>query len=297
MGHDHDHSSKDDLKLAIMLSSSILVLEVIGGILTNSLALLSDAAHVFSDVFALSLSWFAIKLSERPASTSRTFGFHRSEVLAALANGVLLIVISLFIFKEAYERITMPAEIKGTEMLIVAVIGLLVNLFVVFKLRGHASHDINVKSAFYHAMGDMIASVGVVIGATIIIFTGETRVDPLISAFIGIIILLGSLRIIFESQHILMEGTPRGLDIEEVKKAIKDLAGVYDIHDLHIWTICTHMTAASAHILLDDMTLAHVEEISEDVKTKLAEYGVNHATIQCECYGPDGTCEVDDDQH
>jgi cobalt-zinc-cadmium efflux system protein len=306
----HGEESKHDLKTAIAFTGFIFIAEVLGGLFTNSLALLSDAAHVFSDVFALSLSYLALKLAERPPSLSRTFGYHRAEVFAALANGVLLFMISLGIFYKAYQRISSPPEIKGMEMLVVAVVGLLVNLFVVFKLHGHAEHDLNVKSAFFHALGDAIASVGVITGALVIIFTGYTKADAFISIFIALIIVIGSLRLMRESQHILLEGTPRHIDLVEVRGDLNEVKGVRHVHDLHVWSVCSHINAATAHILVDDISLSETDEISSRVKDRLARFGINHATLQfecetvCECEngicpveGHGGGREVDHDGH
>ncbi len=284
-------NTEKQLKIVITFTSFILVVEVIGGIISNSLALLSDAAHVFSDVVALSLSFLALRLATRPPSTSRTFGYHRAEVLAALTNGIILLVVSFFIFKEAFERFSTPPEIKTTEMLVVAVFGFLVNLWVALRLRGHA-HDLNIKSAFLHVVGDALASLGVIIGALFIIFTGNTAADPIISVLIGSIIIVGSLRVIRESVHILYEGTPRNVDFEMVTSVILGVDGVKSVHDLHIWSICSHINAASAHILVDDVKMSHVGEISKSIGDKMESLNVNHTTFQFECVKEGEPCDI-----
>jgi cobalt-zinc-cadmium efflux system protein len=276
--------TEKQLKIVIIFTSFILVVEVIGGIISNSLALLSDAAHVFSDVIALSLSFLALRIATRPPSTSRTFGYHRAEVFAALANGIILLVVSFFIFKEAFERFQSPPEIKTTEMLIVAVFGFLVNLWVALRLRGHA-HDLNIKSAFLHVVGDALASLGVIVGALFIIFTGNTAADPVISVVIGSIIIVGSLRVLRESIHILFEGTPRNVDFEGVD-------GVNSVHDLHIWSICSHINAASAHILVDNVKMSQVGEISKTIEDKMEALNVNHTTFQFECVKEGEPCDI-----
>jgi cobalt-zinc-cadmium efflux system protein len=283
--------TEKQLKIVIAFTSFILIVEVIGGIISNSLALLSDAAHVFSDVIALTLSFLALRLATRPPSNSRTFGYHRAEVFAALTNGIILLLVSFFIFREAYERFSTPPEIKTTEMLIVAVFGFLVNLWVALRLRGH-THDLNIKSAFFHVVGDALASLGVIVGALFIIFTGNTIADPIISVLIGSIIIVGSLRVIRESVHILFEGTPRNVDFEEVSSAILGVEGVKSVHDLHIWSICSHINAASAHINVGDVKMSEVGEISKTIDSKMEALKINHTTFQFEC-GEDGEpCDI-----
>lgn len=284
--------TEKQLKIVIAFTSFILIVEVIGGIISNSLALLSDAAHVFSDVTALTLSFLALRLATRPPSTSRTFGYHRAEVFAALINGIILLFVSFFIFKEAYGRFQTPPDIKTTEMLLVAVFGFLVNLWVALRLRSHAHDDLNIKSAFLHVVGDALASLGVIVGAIVIIFTGNTIADPVISVLIGSIIIVGSLRVTREAVHILFEGTPRDIDFEEVSSVILGVEGVKSVHDLHIWSICSHINAASAHITVGDVKMSQVGEISKTIDSKMEALKINHTTFQFEC-GEDGEpCDI-----
>jgi len=283
--------TEKELKIVIAFTCFILVVEVIGGIISNSLALLSDAAHVFSDVFALTLSFLALRLATRPPSTSRTFGYHRAEVFAALINGITLLFVSFFIFKAAYDRFLAPPDIKTTEMLAVAVFGFLVNLWIALRLRGHVK-DLNIKSAFIHVVGDALASLGVIVGAVFIIFTGNTAADPIISVLICLIIVLGSLRVIRESTHILLEGTPRHIDFERVSSVIQGVDGVKSVYDLHVWSICSHINAASAHIIVDDVRMSQVNEISKSIKKEMEAFEIGHTTFQFECGEEGKPCDI-----
>ncbi len=283
-GQEAELSAKE-LRFALIFTLGIFVVEVVGGVVSNSLALLSDASHVFSDAFALALSYLAIKIASRPPSLSRTFGYHRAEVLAALVNGVLLLGISLAIFHEAYQRFLSPPDIKLREMLGVAVFGLAANLFVMFRLREHAHEDINIRGAFLHVVGDTLGSVGVIVGGVAIYLTGNTLADPAVSAFIAAIIAVGALRLVVESLHILLEGTPRHVDVLALKRSLESIAGVKDVHDLHVWAICSHINAASAHISVEDQMISQLEKIQREVNEKFKEYRINHTTLQFECVG------------
>ena len=283
-GQEAELSAKE-LRFALIFTLGIFVVEVVGGVVSNSLALLSDASHVFSDAFALALSYLAIKIASRPPSLSRTFGYHRAEVLVALVNGVLLLGISLAIFHEAYQRFLSPPDIKLREMLGVAVFGLAANLFVMFRLREHAHEDINIRGAFLHVVGDTLGSVGVIVGGVAIYLTGNTLADPAVSAFIAAIIAVGALRLVVESLHILLEGTPRHVDVLALKRSLESIAGVKDVHDLHVWAICSHINAASAHISVEDQMISQLEKIQREVNEKFKEYRINHTTLQFECVG------------
>ena len=283
-GQEAELSAKE-LRFALIFTLGIFVVEVVGGVVSNSLALLSDASHVFSDAFALALSYLAIKIASRPPSLSRTFGYHRAEVLAALVNGVLLLGISLAIFHEAYQRFLSPPDIRLREMLGVAVLGLGANLFVMFRLREHAHEDINIRGAFLHVVGDTLGSVGVIVGGVAIYLTGNTLADPAVSAFIAAIIAVGALRLVVESLHILLEGTPRHVDVLALKRSLESIAGVKDVHDLHVWAICSHINAASAHISVEDQMISQLEKIQREVNEKFKEYRINHTTLQFECVG------------
>ena len=245
-----DQSISKRLVFAIALTSVTLIAEVVGGLWTNSLALLSDAAHVFLDLFALVLSLAAIKLSSMPASERHTYGFHRSEVFASFINGLTVFLMALGIFYEAWLRFAAPEAVKSLPMLIIAGIGLAMNLLAAKALHSHSHDDLNVKSAFLHVVGDAAASVGVIVGGVIMYFTGWYQLDALISAAIGLLIIAGAGRVLRDSTHILMEGTPRGLELSKVADSIRSVAGVQDVHHLNIWTVCSHILALSVHVRL-----------------------------------------------
>ena len=284
--------------LSIALTSLILVAEVIGGIWSGSLALLSDAAHVFSDIFALGLSYFALRLASRPPDDRHSYGWHRAEVIAALVNGASLLVIAIGIWVEAIERWRSPVEIKSLEMMIIAAIGLAVNIIVALILGGHAhdhdhAHDhanpkkaernLNVHSAYLHVLGDLISSVGVIIAALLIRLTGARWIDPFISILIGVIILVSAYRVLRRSLHILNEGVPDGLSIREINRSITSLPEIEAVHDLHVWNLGAEQVALSAHILLLPGGLAQPALVMERVKTMLAaEFGIEHTTLQFE---------------
>lgn len=288
MSHsDHHHGPSAVEKrflLSLTLTGLIFVAELVGGLLTRSLALLSDAAHVFLDVFALALSYVAIRLTSLPPNDRHTYGYHRLRVLAALANGATLLLVAFEIFREAIRRFSHPEPVLAGPMLVVAVVGLVVNLIVAFVLRHHDHGDLNVRSAFLHVLGDALASVGVIIAGVIIILTGWTMADPLISMLIGIIILLGSGNVLRRSLHILIEGVPRGLTATEVADAMDDVQGVSKVHDLHVWTVSPGYIALSSHVVLDDQFLSEAENILADLKAMLGrQFGIEHTTIQVEC--------------
>jgi len=283
---------------SIALTSLILVAEIIGGIWSGSLALLSDAAHVFSDIFALGLSFFALRLAARPPDDRHSYGWHRAEVIAALINGASLLVIAVGIWIEAVNRWRSPVEIKSTEMMIIAVIGLVVNIVVALILGGH-DHDhehthahtdqkkgernLNVHSAYLHVLGDLISSVGVIVAALLIRLTGARWIDPFISILIGGIILVSAYRVLRRSLHILNEGVPDGLSMREIHQSITSLPEIEAVHDLHVWNLGAEQVALSAHIILQPGGLSQQALVMESVKTMLAmQFGIGHTTLQFE---------------
>lgn len=287
MPDDHllDRSISRGFILAIALTAVTLVAEVIGGFWTNSLALLSDAAHVFMDLFALGLSLAAIRLATRPVSDRRTYGWHRAEILASLINGLSLLIIAAGILHEAWGRFQHPEPVKSGEMFVIAVIGLIMNLIAARLLHGHAHHDLNVRSAFLHVLGDALASVGVIIGGLIMLQTGWYVVDSLISAGIALIIGGGSLRILREAGHILLEGVPPHIDLKQVVERIKGQEGVNDVHQLHVWSICSHITALSAHIDLQPDYLQRQGEVIGRIEAMLDhDFHITRTTLQGQCY-------------
>lgn len=272
------------LKIAFVIVLVIMVAEVIGGLLSNSLALLGDAGHMLIDALALGLSLFAMTIARRPATPTRTYGYHRMEILAALANGTTVALVSIYIFYEAYQRFLVPPMVRTPLMLLVATIGLIANLAGVFLLRRGSHGSLNIKAAFWHVVGDTISSVGVIIAAVIIYITGWDIVDPIIAIFIGCIILWGAVGLVRESVHILSEAVPRHIQVTEVIKAIRTVPGVKDVHDIHIWTITSGMHAMSAHLCIEDQRVSRSAEIVKAVNQGLAKYfDIRHTTLQLEC--------------
>jgi len=272
------------LKLAIALTGLTLLAEVAGGIWTNSLALLSDAAHVFLDLFALLLSLAAIKLASLPATERHSYGWHRAEVFASFINGGTVFLIALGIFYEAWQRLSAPQEVKSLPMLIIATVGLIANLLSAAALHSHSHDDLNVRSAFLHVTGDAAASIGVIIGGVIMYFTRWYLLDALISIGISFIIFIGAFRVLRESVHILMEGVPRGMNIPEIAETIRGIEGVRDLHYLNVWAICSHILALSVHLDIDPDFGGRAPVILRDVERILLEkYHISHTTLQIEC--------------
>jgi cobalt-zinc-cadmium efflux system protein len=282
-GHANDKTSRP-LQITLGLVLLIMAVEIAGGIWSNSLALISDAAHMLTDALALGLSLFAISLARRPATPTRTFGYHRAEIMAALTNGSILIVLSVFIFYESYRRFSELPSVKSPLMMAVAVIGLIANLIGMFLLRRGSRKSINVKAAFWHVIGDTLSSVGVIIAGAIIYFTGWKIADPILAVVIGVIILWGAVRIVRESSDILLESVPGHVDIEKVTAAVKTIPGVEDLHDIHIWTITTGIYALSAHLAITDQMVSDSFDIVTKVNAVLEQnFNITHTTLQLEC--------------
>ncbi len=283
--HSHHHQTvlQKKFKIAVVVTFCVFIGEVIGGIWSGSLALLSDAAHVFSDALSLLISWFAIYLSTRPATSSRTFGYHRTEVFAALLNGVTLIGVSCWIFFKAYQRFNSPEPIQGYGMLIVACLGFVGNLFILWKLHGHSHGNLNVRSAVLHVVGDTLSSVAVVFGGLFILWTGWYPIDSLLSFLIGGIILLGAVNVTREAVHILLENSPKNTDAHAVAKHITDLEPVKDVHDMHIWSLCSNYNALSAHVVIHENNVLAHDQILKQINTELQNrFGITHTTLQLE---------------
>ena len=274
------------LKMALVIVLVVMVAEVIGGILSNSLALLGDAGHMLVDALALGMSLFAIRIARRPATATKTYGYHRVEIMAALANGVTLVLVAVYIFYEAYQRFLNPPLVQTSLMLAVAIVGLLANLVGIWLLRGVSHGNLNIKAAFWHLLGDTISSVGVIAAGIIIAITGWGAADAGIAVFIGIIILWGAVRLVRESVDILLEAVPKHIQMDKVIAAINNVPGVEDVHDIHIWTITSGMHALSAHLLIKDQTVSKSAEIVKVVNQDLARYfEVRHTTLQIEWPG------------
>jgi cobalt-zinc-cadmium efflux system protein len=271
------------LTLSLAVTAATAVVEVVGGILSNSISLVSDAVHVFTDVMAIALSLFAITMAARSHSGAMTFGYHRAEVLAALANGVALAAISVWVLYEAVLRVMSPRLIDTPLMLTAAGIGLAGNLVVMFLLKRHAGRNINVQSAFVHVVYDAVSSVAVIITGFIAFATGITIVDPLVAFLIAGVVARSAYTIVRSSTHILLEGAPRELDMQQITATLKQLDGVVDVHDLHVWTISTGMDALSGHVVVRDQMLSQSSKLLDDINRVLAErYNIMHTTIQME---------------
>lgn len=275
--------------MAMTVTAIMMIVEVIAGILTNSLALLGDAGHMLTHFVALGISFVAIIIATSKASDKRTFGLYRTEILAALLNGVFVLLISIYIFYEAYLRIKRPETIATTEMLIVAVAGLMVNLLAAVILLDASKEDINVKSAFVHLLGDTISSVGIIVAAVVIMFTGWYFLDPLVAVIISVIILYWGYQLIRDSVEILLESVPRGIDINSLKKcAMSHDQRIKDIHDIHVWQITSGMYAMTAHVVVKDMKLTKTMEILKSVRECMDKhFHVTHVNIQFEPEGMD----------
>jgi len=268
----------------------VCVGQVVGGLLTGSLALLSDAAHVLLDTFALALSYAALRAARRPPTDRHTYGYHRVQVLAALVNGATLAAVAVGIFREAIGRIRDPSPVLAGPMLAVAVGGLLVNLVVAWMLHRHDRHDLNVHSAFLHVVGDALGSMGVIAAGLVILLTGWTTADPLASLLIGGVIFGGAVRVLRRSVHILTEGVPEGISAANVLATMGNVPGVSEVHDLHVWTVSPGYVALSAHVVIADQALSDAEAVVSDLKRVLeSEFGIVHTTVQTECRNCQGT--------
>jgi cobalt-zinc-cadmium efflux system protein len=289
VAHEHPHEStrgesRRALTVVLALTASFTVAEVVGGLLTGSLALLADAGHMLSDNLSLGLALFAAWLAGRPATPERTFGYQRAEILAALFNGVTLVAISIWIFVEAYSRLREPPDVLGGWMLAVAVIGLLVNAAGAAILSRSNDENLNVQGALRHVIADALGSVGVIVAALVIIFTGWRYADPLVSAGIGVLILASSWSLLRDSTNILLEATPRGIDAEDVGRRMAGAEGVVEVHDLHIWNITSGFPALSAHVLVGQADDCHARRRElEELLSR--EYGISHTTLQVDHVG------------
>ncbi|MDZ5473135.1 cation diffusion facilitator family transporter [Bacillus sp. 31A1R] len=299
MGHHHHHGhdhhghhhhfeetregNKKGLLIALLITTGIMVLEFFGGLFTNSLALLSDAGHMLSDASSLLLSFIAMWFATKPASPTKTYGFYRFEILAALFNGVTLFIIAGFIIWEAYERFMVPQSVSSGTMIVIASIGLFANLLSAWALlkKGDVKNNVNLRSAYLHVLGDALGSVGAIVAGIIMLVFGWYLADPIISVLVSLLILKSAWGVIKHSVHILMEGTPSRIKQGEVKKALEEIDGVLNVHDLHIWTITSGLDSLSCHILIEDhhdsqklLQLA-INKIKE-------EFHIEHVTIQIE---------------
>lgn len=288
------------LMLALIVTAAFVVLEAAAGFLSNSLALLSDAAHNLTDVIALGLSWYAMRLSRRPANHAKTFGYHRAGILTALVNSTTLVLIAIFIFYEAYQRLRQPEAVQSSLMIGIAALAFVVNLGTAWLIRQHDG-DLNAKSAFVHLVGDAVSTLGAFIAGIGIALTGWSALDPLASALIGLLILVSAWGILRETVDILLEGTPRGVEMDALVGDLMQVAGVRGVHDLHAWSITSNLRALSAHILTNDITVAQGATIQRDINLLLLnKYQIAHSALQLECEGcqPDELfCELEMNGH
>ena len=287
----HRHAEDDArterrLRLAIVLTLGIVAVEGLGGLLANSLALLSDAGHVLTDLFALGMTLFALRQARRPADAHRTFGYHRVGILAALLNSASLIPIAGVLIYEAGLRLATPAPVASGIMLGVAAAGLVANLLISGTLHGVAHGNLNIQSAAVHIAGDAAAAAGVLVGAVIITLTGWTTVDPLLSIAISLLIAVSGWRLLRETVRILLESVPANLSVPEVVHAMMRVRGVQDVHDLHIWQLSPGICALSCHVLIADQLVSESAGILQELNALLHDrFGIGHSTIQPECAG------------
>ncbi|MCL6600608.1 MAG: cation diffusion facilitator family transporter [Alicyclobacillus macrosporangiidus] len=285
-GHHHDHvfhthAPAGKMRRAFWLTAVILAAELAGGWLSHSLALLSDAGHVLTDIAAIGLAWYALHQDQRPANARMTFGYHRSGILAALINAVTLWGVAVVILLEAYQRLRQPQPIIGGWLFASAAVGLGLNLYLAWEMRD--DHQLNVRSAVLHMIGDAAASAAVIVGGAVMAMTGWYVIDPLLSAAIALLIAFGAWRIVRQTVNILMEGIPHGIELERVVQEMLAVDGVRSVHDVHIWSITSGRNALSCHVVMDgDLTIRESQAILRDMEHRLEHLGIGHVTIQTE---------------
>ncbi len=294
MTHGHAHAGSSTgrlLGLAVALTLAFVAGEAAASWWANSLALLSDAGHNFADALSLALSWYAVRVARRTSDARRTYGYHRVGILAALVNAVSLVVISLLIFWEAVQRLRRPEPVQGGAMIAVALAAVLLNGVISFWLHGAAKHDLNVRSAYLHMLGDAVSALGVVAAGAVVVVTGAAVADPVVSILIGGLILWSSWGILSEAVNILLEAVPRGVDMTALEQDIRDVPGVQGVHDLHVWTVASGMVACSCHILVAEQSVRSGQQVLRAVAEMLERrHGITHTTVQVEVEG----CEPND---
>jgi cobalt-zinc-cadmium efflux system protein len=281
-GHGHSHGTGRVLRISLIVTMLYVILLVVAGIRAHSLALLSEAGHNLSDFLALLLSLVAVFLEGRPPSATKTYGYRRAGVLAALVNSLSLVVVSFFIFYEAFKRLQHPAQVRAGLMIAVAAAGVVMNGVIALMLW-RSGRDVNVRSALLHEVGDTLSTAAVIVGGVVILWTGQYWIDAGLSFAIGALILWSSFGIVRETLNILLEGTPRGMSLEAVESAMRKIAGVSDVHDLHLWSIGSENHALSAHVKIADMATSESDTILREINEKLGQgFGIYHTTIQLE---------------
>lgn len=285
-GHDHSHgANKKTLLISFILITSYMVIEAIGGYITNSLALLSDAGHMLSDAISLGVALLAFTLGEKTANYSKTYGYKRFEILAAVLNGVTLVLIAIYIFYEAIQRFLNPPEVASTGMLIIAINGLLINILVAWIMMrgGDVEENLNMRGAYLHVMSDMLGSIGAIIAALLIMFFGWGWADPLASVIVAALVLRSGYYVTKSGLHVLMEGTPQNVDVDDVIQTIQNTMGIQGVHDLHVWSITSGLNALSCHAVVNDqMSIAECELLLNQIEHELEHKNIHHMTIQLE---------------
>ena len=274
------HAERGRLRLVLLLTGGFMVAEVVGGILSGSLALLADAGHMFTDAGSIALALVAMRWARRPPSPERTYGWVRLEILAALANGATLLLISGLVLWEAWQRLRDPVEVEGPLMLAVAGAGLLVNVVAAWLLHAHAHENLNVRGAYLHVLGDLLGSVGAIVGAVVILATGWTPADPIASAVIAVLILVSAWRLVREATDVLLEAAPSHVDVEEVLDDLRAVDHLHDVHDLHVWTLTSGFVALSGHGVIDDP--ARIGPVLDAIRERASAHGIEHVTFQLE---------------
>jgi cobalt-zinc-cadmium efflux system protein len=283
-GHDHHHgggSHRSAITAAFFITAGFMLVEAAGGLLTGSMALLSDSMHMLTDAAALGMSFFASRLASRKADSSRTFGYRRAEVVAALANAMLLWLLSGYMLREVYERFYNPVPILYGPMIVVAALGLLANLACAWLLHGHSEENINIRGAFLHVLSDLAGSVAAIIAGLVIYFTGWYLADTIVSLLIIVLILFSSTRLLLEAFHILMEGAPRGLSLKALEKELRAIDGVSDVHELHAWSLSSGFNALSAHLVVKDASRQQAA-LKAATCGVAASFGIRHSVFQVE---------------
>jgi cobalt-zinc-cadmium efflux system protein len=288
MAHENDlplsRTTIRRLALSLVITLVLVIVEVLTGVFANSLALLTDAAHNLTDIFALALTWWALWVTTKPASSSKTYGYHRAGILVALVNSTTLVLIAIGIFYEAWKRFAAPPEVQADILIGVGVVAVVINLVTALLVRRGAEHDLNLKSAFLHLMGDVLSTIAAVVAGIIIRFTGWNWLDALVSVLIGFLILWNAWGILRESLEILMESTPTDVDMDILRSDMLAVDGVRGVHDLHVWSITRSLRTLSAHLITDDVSISLGAKIQSGVGEMLAQrHGITHVTLQLEC--------------
>lgn len=307
--HSHTHSHYGDLAnqttkrlaLSLVLTLGFVIIEAVAGFISNSLALLTDAAHNFTDVIALGLSWYALRISSQPAHAGKTYGYHRVGILVALVNSTTLILIALGIFYEAWHRFLAPPIVDAPILIGVGIVAFIINAVTAWLVHKGSDHDLNLRSAFVHLMGDVLSTIGAVIAGVVIFFTQWNWLDPLVSVLIGALILWNAWGILRQTIHILLESTPHNINMQNMVDDLLTVEGVRGVHDLHVWSINENLRVLSAHVMTEDIPVSIGANIQRGVNEILFhKYNIQHATLQLECVGCDSSmlyCDITEINH